>query len=151
MANRVAPRDRARTAAAACAAIALALLAACAADARRSIVGIWKSDAQRTLESMRATPGIPEQRRSALEQDYYGHLVVEYGAKTVRAYFDDGHYDSGERPYRVIFADRRSVVTSEWNELLGAFEETTTYRDGDCIYGLAAEFGYREYFCPMTR
>jgi hypothetical protein len=140
--------DAARvTAGAACAALALGALAGCAGDA--SIVGVWKSDAARTVAAMRATPGIPDERRRALERDYYGHLVLEYRPETVRAYFDDGHYDSGERPYRVISANRRSVVTSEWNELLKAFEQTTTYRDGDCIYGLAAEFGFREYFCPF--
>jgi len=131
------------------AALALGALAACTAQPQRSLVGVWKSDAARTLESMRATPGIPDDRRRALESDYYGHLVIEYTADTVRAHFDNNAYDSGPRPYRVLDVEPGLIVTSEWNELLGAFEESRTYLDGGCLYGLAADFGYREYFCPF--
>jgi hypothetical protein len=123
--------------------------AACAGSPARALVGVWKSDAARTLESMRATAGIPDDTRRALEAGYYGHLLIEYRKSTVRAWFDNSSYDSGRRPYRVVSADERRIVTSEWNELLGHFEESTTYRDGECVYGLAAEWTYREYFCPF--
>ena len=43
------------------------------------------------------------------------------------------------------------VVTREWNEVTGQFQQTTTYRDGDCLYGLSSPHGFREYFCPFTR
>jgi hypothetical protein len=135
-------------AALALAALALTWVAACAPPEAGGIVGVWKSDAERTLASMRATPGIPEERRRELESDYYGHLVLEYDADTVRAHFDNEDYDSGRRPYRVVTADAERIVTSEWNELTQEFEETVAYRDGDCIYALAAEFHYREYYCP---
>jgi hypothetical protein len=131
----------------------LALLLAAAAGCtspENTIVGVWKSDAARTLGSMRSTPGIPEERRRELESDYYGHLVLEYRADTVRAYFDNAAYDSGPRPYRVIAADSERIVTTEWNELLREFEESVAYRDGECIYGVAPEFGYREYFCRVS-
>jgi hypothetical protein len=141
--------QRGRASDRALAALLLALVGACTASDNDAIVGVWKSDAGRTLDSMRATPGIPEERRRALESDYYGHLVLEYGADTVRAHFDNSDYDSGHRPYRVVNADSERVVTSEWNELLGEFEESTAYRDGDCIYALAAEFAFREYYCRI--
>jgi len=121
----------------------------CAAPQQVAIIGVWKSDAPRTIASMRATPGIPEDARRALEADYYGHLVLEYRDDTVRAYFDNSNYDSGRRPYQVVSADAERIVTNEWNELLRKFEEGTTYRDGECIFGLAAEWGFREYFCPF--
>jgi hypothetical protein len=140
---------RARTAARALAALVIAGLGACAAPSS-GIVGVWKSDTERTLQSMRATPGIPEERRRELESDYYGHLVLEYDADTVRAYFDNEDYDSGRRPYRVVSADSERIVTSEWNELIGEYEESVAYRDGDCIYALAADFAYREYYCPAN-
>jgi hypothetical protein len=123
--------------------------AACAATPPNALIGIWRSDAPRTLASMRATPGIPEERRRALADDYYGHLIVEYAADTVQARFDNSGYDSGRRPYRVVAAGREQLVTDEWNELLRQFERTTTYIEGDCIYGLAADYGYREYFCRV--
>ena len=113
------------------------------------IVGVWRSDAPRTLASLNAMAGIPAQRRQALEDDYYGHLIVEYRADTVRAHFDNGSYDSGYRPYRVVEATPERIVTEEWNELLHEFERSTTYIDGKCIYGLAADYAYREYFCPL--
>ena len=128
--------------------LALSWVAACTATDSDALVGVWKSDAERTLDSMRATAGIPDERRRALESDYYGHLVLEYRADTVRAYFDDDDYDSGRRPYRIVSADSERIVTSEWNERLGEFEESVAYRDGDCIYAIAADFGYREYYCP---
>jgi hypothetical protein len=127
--------------------LGIVCIGACAAPESDGIVGVWKSDAERTLDSMRATPGIPADRRRALEADYYGHLVLDYDADTVRAYFDNGNYDSGRRPYRVVSADSKRVITSEWNELTRDFEESVAYRDGDCIYALAAEFEYREYYC----
>ncbi len=127
----------------------IGLACGCAATEQRALVGVWKSDAPRTVASMRATPGIPEDIRHALEADYYGHLVLEYRAGTVRAYFDNRDYDSGRRPYRVLSADDERVVTSEWNELLGTFEESTAYRDGECIFGLAENWAFREYFCPF--
>jgi hypothetical protein len=132
------------------AAATLALAACgCAGQTQRALVGVWRSDAARTLESMLATPGIPDATRRTLEADYYGHLVLEYRVETVRAHFDNEDYDSGRRPYRVLSAGPERVVTSEWNEILLEFEETTTYRDGECIFGLAAEWGFREYFCPF--
>jgi len=140
---------RASRAALAAAGTLAIVVGGCAAPARHGIEGVWKSDARRTLESMRATPGIPDDTRRALEEDFYGHLVLEYRDGNVRAYFDNGNYDSGRRPYRVLEDEPERVVTSEWNELLGTSEETTTYRDGDCIFGLAAEWGFREYFCPF--
>jgi hypothetical protein len=122
---------------------------ACAATEPNALIGVWRSDAARTLASMRATPGIPEERRRALADDYYGHLTVEYANDTVQARFENSDYDSGLRPYRVVAATRGHVVTDEWNELLRKFERSTTYVDGDCIYGLAADYGYREYFCRV--
>lgn len=127
----------------------VACASGCAAPPQRALVGAWKSDAPRTVASMRATPGIPEDTRRALEADYYGHLVLEYRVDTVRAYFDNSDYDSGRRPYQVLSADAERIVTNEWNELLGEFEESTTYRDGECIFGLAPDWAFREYFCPF--
>ena len=93
-------RAAARACRIALAAGVIACASGCAAPQQRALVGVWKSDAPRTVASMRATPGIPEDTRRALEADYYGHLVLEYGVDTVRAYFDNGDYDSGRRPTR---------------------------------------------------
>ena len=125
------------------------VVAGCAPAAQRALLGTWKSDAERTVASMRATPNIPDARRAALADDYYGHLIVEYRRNAMRAHFDDRDYDSGYQPYHVVETTPERIVTDEWNEVLGEFQRTTTYFDGRCIYGLAAEYGYREYFCPL--
>ena len=126
------------------------MLWACASSPERALLGVWKSDAPRTLESMRALDGIPADRRAALERDYYGHLTVEYRADVVRGRMDDGRYDSGYQPYKVVEATPEYVVTDEWNEILHEFRRSTTYFDGECIYGWAAEYRYREYFCRVA-
>lgn len=92
---------------------------------------------------------IPADVRAAFESDFYGHLVVEYRETTVRAYFDNRDYDSGYQPYEVIEVTDDYIVTREWNEVLGRFESSTTFLEGDCIFGLSAEFQFREYFCPV--
>ncbi|HLF11643.1 MAG TPA: hypothetical protein VJA26_10540 [Gammaproteobacteria bacterium] len=131
--------------------VAIAVLAAgCAGPEHRAIIGTWKSDAARTLASMREVVDVPQQVRAAFENDYHGHLVVEYRADTVRAYFDDGNYDSGYQPYEVVEVTDDYVVTREWNEVLAQFSDSTTYLDGECIYGVSAEYQYREYFCPLA-
>jgi hypothetical protein len=127
------------------------VLSGCASQPRPTLLGTWKSDVERTLASMRATPGIPDATRAALADDYYGHLIVEYRKKTMRAHFDDRKYDSGYQPYRVVETAPGYVVTDDWNEVVGEFQRTTTYFDAECIYGLAPEYGFREYFCPLGR
>jgi hypothetical protein len=132
------------------AALAIGAMFGCAAGPERSIVGVWRSDAARTLASMQSTPGIPDDVRATLADDYYGHLVIEYRAATVRARFDNSDYDSGERPYRVAESTPEYVVTEEWNEILREFETSTTYFDGECIYAVAAQYAFREYYCPAA-
>ncbi len=129
----------------------LATIGACASLPQQALIGTWKSDAPRTLEAMRAHGAVPPEARAAYEADYYGHLIIEYRVDTVRARFDNRAYDSGYQPYEVVGAGEDYVVTREWNEVTGQFQQTTTYRDGDCLYGLSSPHGFREYFCPFTR
>jgi len=126
---------------------ALVTLSACASLPQQLIIGTWKSDVTRTLEAMRAHGAVPPEARAAYEADYYGHLIIEYRADTVRARFDNRAYDSGYQPYAVVAVGDGYVVTREWNEVTGQFQQTTTYRDGDCLYGLSSPHGFRADFC----
>jgi len=121
---------------------------ACSTLPQRAIIGVWKSDADRTLASMRIAGNVTPEALRIYENDYYGHLVIEYRRDTVRAWFDNSDYDTGYQPYEVVEVAPDHVVTREWNELLGRYQLTTTYMEGACIYGIAAEFGFREYYCP---
>ena len=98
---------------------------------------------------VRHVDGISPEVRTALSNDYFGHLHVEYRDDTVRAWFDNSDYDSGWRPYEVVEVADDYVITREWNEILGIYEESTTYLDPPCIYGVSAEYGFREYYCPV--
>jgi len=127
----------------------LAMVAACeTAPKHQAIIGVWESDADRTLQSMAAANNIPAEVQTLLSNDFYGHLTVEYRIDTVRAHFDNQNYDTGYQPYEVVSVDGDVIVTREWNELREVFEESTTYLDGECIYGINPDYGFREYFCP---
>ena len=132
-----------------CLLIAGLWLAGCSGPPQRALLGTWKSAADPTLESMRETDDIPAVMRQRFEADYYGHLVIEYRQETVRAYFDNSDYDSGYVPYEVLSVDADRIVTREWNEIFGVFELSSTWFAGDCIYGLSAEYAFREYFCRV--
>ena len=126
--------------------------AACAHDDEihhAAIIGTWQSDAARTIDALDDVDGISPEVREALADDYFGHLFIEYREDTVRAWFDNSDYDSGERPYEVVEVTDEYVVTREWNEILRIYEESTTYIDPPCIYGVSAEYGFREYYCPV--
>ena len=127
----------------------IALLTGCSTPAHQGLIGTWQSDVERTIESMRQNPDIPDATRTRLEDDYYGHVTIEYREDTVRAWFDNADYDTGFQPYEVVSVDGDRIVTREWNEILQSFETSTTWIDDDCIYGLSAEFSYREYYCRV--
>jgi hypothetical protein len=124
-------------------------MAGCNSPPHRAIIGTWKSDAEQTLQSMNQTADLPPHARSRFENDLYGHLIVEYRVDTVRARFDNSNYDTGYLPYEVIAVSDGKIETREWNEILQIFETSTTFIDDKCIYGISAEYSFREYFCPF--
>jgi hypothetical protein len=140
---------RARIVAGFVAVLIVASLLGCSAPTHRAIIGTWKSDTERTLQSIYQVADLPPQTRSLYENDYYGHLIVEYRVDTVRARFDNSNYDTGYQSYQVIEVSEDKIVTSEWNEILQIFETSTTFIDGNCIYGISAKYAFREYFCPF--
>jgi len=121
----------------------------CGSPGHQAIIGTWKSDAEQTLQSMYQVADLPPQARSRFENDFYGHLIVEYRVDTVRARFDNAKYDTDYQPYEVVSVSDGKIVTREWNEILQIFETSTTFIDGECIYGISAEYAFREYFCPL--
>ncbi len=123
----------------------------CGPPAHQAIIGVWRSDTERTLESMREATDLPSGIRAQLENDFFGYLVVEYQEDTIRARFLNSSYDTGYQPYEVITVSEEKIVTREWNELLQQFEMSTTYLDGECIYGKNAQYTFREYFCPFEQ
>ena len=127
----------------------MAVAVTACSPAHRAIIGTWKSDAEQTLRSMRNATASPPRVRTQLENDYYGHLIVEYRIDTVRARFDNSNYDTGYRPYEVVAVSEEMIIAREWNEILQIFETSTTFLDGECIYGISAQYDFREYFCPI--
>lgn len=116
-----------------------------------SIIGKWKSDAARTIDAVDDIDDISAEVRAAFTDDYFGHLVIEYRVDTVRAHFDNADYDSGFQPYEVVEVSDAYVITREWNEILRIYEESATYIDPPCIYAISAEYGFREYYCPIEQ
>lgn len=111
--------------------------------------GKWKSDEERTLASMRATPGVSEEAKAIFENDFFGHLEVEYRGDTVRMVLDDEAYDIGFMPVEVLEESDGFVVLSQWNPLLEEFQPQTVYFEGECYYVLTGNPLFREYFCRV--
>jgi hypothetical protein len=123
----------------------------CSPPAHQAIIGTWKSDAERTIQSMHQVADLSPRIQSHFENNYYGHLIVEYRVDTVRARFDNSNYDTDYQPYKVISVSNENIITSEWNEILKIFETSTTFIDGECLYGISAEYKFREYYCPFEQ
>jgi hypothetical protein len=121
----------------------------CSPPEHQAIIGTWKSDTERTLQSMRQVVDLPPRAQSYFENNFYGHLIVEYRVDTVRAKFDNSNYDTDYQPYKVISVSNEKIITSEWNEILQIFETSTTFIEGECLYGISADYNFREYFCPF--
>lgn len=113
------------------------------------ILGKWRSNAQLTLESIVVTEGITPQTRAFLEQDFFGHMVVEITENDTRTTIEKDNYDSGYEPYEVIEVADDYVRIKAWSNFFKNFDERILYLEGDCYYEIFAEFNFRQYFCRL--
>jgi hypothetical protein len=77
------------------------------------LIGVWKSDARRTMKSWVFRPGTPLRRRKAIA-GIFGKLVVKYTPSRVISEYE-GHRESGN--YKVLGKDQNSVAVFWWGEL----------------------------------
>ena len=123
----------------------------CSQKPHKNLLGYWKSDEQKTLESMRVTPGVTDKAKELFENNFFGKLVVEYKEDTYRAKYVDEEDNLEEfykyYPYKVIEVNEDYYLVESYSQLLGENEIKKIYKDGDCYYVLISKWSFREYFC----
>ena len=131
------------------------LMTGCAVNAKTQsdLFGVWKSNESKTLDSMRSVYGVSEQARELFENDFFGHLIAEYGDGEGRYYFDREE-DNVEgmknfKPYELL-EENESVFTIKYFDDFEEKEVTKTLnREGECYYLLVSKWNFREYFCKV--
>lgn len=113
-----------------------------------AIVGKWRSNAKLTLKSLQGIDGITPQTRAFLENDFFGHLVIEIQEDRSRTVHEGDDYDSGFEPYEVLEVSDDYVRIKTWSNFFQNYDERILYLEGECYYEIFAEFEFREYFCP---
>jgi hypothetical protein len=112
------------------------------------LLGVWQSNEEMTLESMRQVDGVPGEARALFENDFLGNLIVEYREDTARMVSDKDGLDSGFQPYEVIEASADQIRIRELGNAMGDSEKTLHF-EGDCYYIVVSRFEFREYFCRV--
>jgi hypothetical protein len=114
-----------------------------------SLVGKWKSDTSKSLQSMRSIKEIPEETRAYFEKDFFGRLTIEYKDKTYSAILEgEENIKPDEFPYRIVEETPEYYIVE--NELLGTKFNKKLFKDRSCYYELTSEYNFREYFCRVT-
>lgn len=131
------------------------VLGGCAQPAKHksALIGVWKSNAAKTLQSVRSVDGVTEKAKRLFENDFFGHLIVEYREKEARSYFDQDA-DNIEcikefYPYQLIEENEELFIVKEHDRLEDGEREVVMRREGDCYYVLFSKWNLREYFCRI--
>ncbi len=111
------------------------------------LIGKWKSDEKRTLDSMNSVDGVTPKARKLFESDFFGSVIIEYRADVVRSIDEKEDYVSDFVPYEVIEVTDKYIRIKEWSDLLQEYEEWNIYMEGDCYYVITSKFNFKEYFC----
>ena len=129
--------------------IATLALIACVAKQlpHHALLGKWKSNAELTLASMNNVKGVTPEARALFEDDFFGHLIIEWKEHESRAVNEKDKYDSGYESYQVLETINEHITLKEWNDILQRYDEYTLYLEGDCYYVITSKFEFREYFC----
>jgi len=123
-------------------------LMGCDEKPANSLVGKWKSDVSKSLDSMHSMKNIPDETKAYFEKDFFGRLTIEYKPKTYSAVLEgEEGIKPDEFPYRIVEeTDDYYIVESE---LLGAKFNKKLFKDRTCYYELTSEWNFREYFCRV--
>ena len=117
------------------------------------LIGTWKSNAEKTLLSMRSASGISDKAKKIFKDDFFGHLIVEYRKADVRVYFDRVEDNVEEMlefyPYKLLEADDSKFVIESFDLLEKRDKVVTFNREGDCYYIEVSGMGFYEYFCKI--
>ncbi len=65
------------------------VLYGCAQHPGSDLLGVWKSNEEKTFDSINSIDGIPQKAMDYFNDNFFGHLIVEYKPSKARAYFDN--------------------------------------------------------------
>ncbi len=114
------------------------------------LIGIWKSNSERTLASLNTVEGISDDARKYLKQNVFGLLTREFTATELRTYFGQvkaGEQSSKFQPYRIVETNDNKIVIEHTDPLTNKKTVSTLYPEGECYYELVSKWQYKEYFC----
>lgn len=110
--------------------------------------GVWRSDVDKTLESMRGTGKVNDKQRKLFEGDFFGRLSIEITCRKVIVDFN-GNRDEFE--YKTIIRDGDTVrieyVNPEAHK--GPIRPLILEEGGECYHVQLEELQFNEYFCRV--
>jgi hypothetical protein len=117
------------------------------------LIGVWKSDEQKTLASMNQTTGVTKRAKEVFENDFFGRLNIEYRKDEWRSYFDgeeDG-IDGNEifLPYTLVEETDKEFIIEYYDEINEEKVTQILRREGDCYWLPVSRWQFREYFCKV--
>lgn len=117
------------------------------------LVGIWKSNSEKTLASMREVEGISCKAKRLFEGDFFGHLIAEYTDVQGRFYFDrEEDNTEGMKEfsrYRLLEETPEKFVIEYYDGLTESEVTKELWREGGCYWVLVSKWEFREYFCRI--
>jgi hypothetical protein len=117
---------------------------------KSELIGVWKSDAEKTLGSMRKVEGINCTARKHFENDFFGHLIAEYTGEKGRVYFDrDEENLEGMKvfaPYKLLRENSEEFVIQYYDDYFDEEVTKVLRREGDCYWLTVSKWKFREYF-----
>jgi len=130
-------------------------LLGCSKPPHEELLGYWKSNESRTLESMRKTPGIPMETREFFENNFFGKLVVEYKVDTVRSKYELDKDNIEEfykyYPYKVLEKGKNYYLLESHSYISDENDINKIHMEGNCYYALVTKYDFREYFCRIEK
>lgn len=88
---------------------------------KSELIGVWKSDSEKTLRSMRNVDGITCKAKQLFENNFFGHLIAEYTERKSRFYFDRKDDNTAGMksfsPYRLVEETAEKFVVQYFDEL----------------------------------
>ena len=137
-------------------AVPLFLVSGCSNIQKNSseLQGVWKSDSEMTLASMRSVEGISCKAKELFEGDFFGHLIAEYTDNQSRFYFDrDEDNSEGMKdfsPYKLLEETPEKFVIEYYDDLTGGKVTKELWREGSCYWLPVSKWKFREYFCRIN-
>jgi hypothetical protein len=117
---------------------------------KSELIGLWKSDAEKTLGSMREVEGINGTVRKKFENDYFGHLIAEFTGEKGRVYFDRDEENVQAMkvfaPYKLLKENSEEFVIQYYDDYCAEEVTKVLRREGDCYWLTVPKWKFREYF-----